>query len=107
MRNASGTARPAASAAPCGLMFAAMDGAISASDRPSACHTFKDRFSPGSAAVFWAGVVAIATSQEHDRFAASVTDVPPLAEEGVTTVNVEHLNEIDLEYAQALRWRRE
>jgi hypothetical protein len=55
--------------APCGLMFAAMDGAISASDSPTAAHTVSERLSPGPAAeVFWAGVVAIATSVEHDRY---------------------------------------
>ena len=65
MRNASGTARPAP-AAPCGLMFAAMLGAISASDRPTACQTDSERVSPGSR-VFWAGVVAIVTSQKCVR----------------------------------------
>jgi hypothetical protein len=59
-------------------MFAAMDGAISASDRPTACQTERDRLSPGSAAVFWAGVVAISTSQERDRFAVNVTDIRSL-----------------------------
>jgi hypothetical protein len=50
-------------------MFAAMDGAISASDRPTADHTDRERLSPGPAAeVFSAGVVAIATSVEHDRY---------------------------------------
>jgi hypothetical protein len=49
-------------------MFAAMDGAMSASDRPTACQTDSERLSPGPAAVvFWAGVVAMATSQESDR----------------------------------------
>jgi hypothetical protein len=49
-------------------MFAAIDGAISASDSPTACQTDSERLSPGpAAAVFWAGVVAIATSQERDR----------------------------------------
>ncbi len=46
MRNASGTALPAPIAA-CGLMFAAMLGAISATDRPTACQTDSERFSPG------------------------------------------------------------
>ena len=64
MRNASGTARPAP-IAPCGLMFAAMDGAMSASDSPTACQTDRERLSPGPAAVvFWAGLVAIATSRK-------------------------------------------
>jgi hypothetical protein len=49
-------------------MFAATDGAISASDSPTAAHTVSERLSPGPAAeVFWAGVVAIVTSVEHDR----------------------------------------
>jgi hypothetical protein len=44
-------------------MFAAIDGAISASDRPTACHTESERFSPGAVAeACRAGVVAIATS---------------------------------------------
>ena len=47
MRNVSGTARPACSALPCGLMFAAMLGAMSATDRPTAAHTDSERFSPG------------------------------------------------------------
>src|SRR5579862_4016972 len=58
MRNASGTARPAP-IAPCGLMFAAMDGAISASERPTACQTERERLSPDPCVVFSAGVVAI------------------------------------------------
>ena len=45
-------------------MFAAIDGAISASDSPTACQTDKERLSPGGAAVVSrAGVVAIATSK--------------------------------------------
>ena len=46
MRNASGTARPAVAALACGLMFAAMLGAISAIDKPMACQTDSDRLSP-------------------------------------------------------------
>ena len=34
--NVSGTARPTVRALPCGLMFAAIDGAISASEMPTA-----------------------------------------------------------------------
>src|SRR3954468_18311234 len=48
-RNASGTARPTVPAVPCGLMLAAIDGAISATDRPTACHTDSDRRSPPAA----------------------------------------------------------
>jgi len=47
MRNVSGTARPACSALRGGLMFAAMLGAISATDRPTAAHTDNERLSPG------------------------------------------------------------
>ena len=47
MRKVSGTARPACSALPWGLMFAAMLGAISATDRPTAAHTDNERLSPG------------------------------------------------------------
>ncbi len=57
MRNASGTARPAPDA-PWGLMFAAMLGAISASDSPTACQTDRDRFSPVPWVLVTAGVVA-------------------------------------------------
>jgi hypothetical protein len=50
-------------------MFAAMDGAMSASDSPTACQTDRDRLSPGPvAAAFWAGVVAIPTSGERDHY---------------------------------------
>ena len=38
-RNANGTARPTDAAVACGLMFAAMLGAISATDNPTACNT--------------------------------------------------------------------
>src|SRR5581483_8264297 len=62
MRNASGTARPAP-IAPCGLMFAAMLGAMSAIDRPTACHTDSERFSPGP----WDGVAAISPPQDIIR----------------------------------------
>jgi hypothetical protein len=48
MRNVSGTARPAVVALACGLMFAAMLGAISATDRPTAAHTDRERLSPGA-----------------------------------------------------------
>jgi len=48
MRKVSGTARPAWSALPWGLMFAAMLGAIKATDRPTAAHTDSDRLSPGA-----------------------------------------------------------
>ena len=46
IRNVSGTARPAVAALACGLMFAAMLGAISAMDSPMACHTDSDRRRP-------------------------------------------------------------
>ena len=38
-RNVSGTARPTTAAVPCGLMLIAIDGAISATDTPTADHT--------------------------------------------------------------------
>ena len=44
--NASGTARPTVPAVPCGLMFAAIEGAINASDSPTACHTPSSRRRP-------------------------------------------------------------
>jgi hypothetical protein len=47
MRKVSGTARPAYVALPWGLMFAAMLGAISATDRPTAAHIDSERLSPG------------------------------------------------------------
>jgi hypothetical protein len=50
MRKVSGTARPAVVALACGLMFAAMLGAISATDRPTAAHTDSERLSPGALA---------------------------------------------------------
>src|SRR5579862_6358860 len=82
MRNASGTARPAP-LAPCGLMFAAIDGAISASDSPTACQTDSDRLSPGFAsAVFWVGVAATATSREQDRYQQCARQIP-VREEGI------------------------
>jgi hypothetical protein len=46
MRKVSGTAGPAVVAPPCGLMFAAMLGAISATDRPTAAQTDSERLSP-------------------------------------------------------------
>ena len=48
MRKVSGTARPAVVALAWGLMFAAMLGAISATDRPTAAHTDSERLSPGA-----------------------------------------------------------
>src|ERR1700691_2039233 len=47
MRKVSGTARPAVPAPACGLMFAAMLGAISATDSPTADQTDSERLSPG------------------------------------------------------------
>ena len=47
MRKVSGTARPAVVALAWGLMFAAMLGAISATDSPTAAHTDSERLSPG------------------------------------------------------------
>src|SRR5580692_4891456 len=47
MRKVSGTARPAVLALACGLMFAAMLGAISATDSPTADQTDSERLSPG------------------------------------------------------------
>jgi hypothetical protein len=41
--NASGTARPMVPAVPCGLMLAAIDGAISASEMPMASQTLRFR----------------------------------------------------------------
>src|SRR3954454_3727053 len=38
-KNARGVARPTRPAVPCGLMFAAMLGAIRATEMPTACHT--------------------------------------------------------------------
>src|SRR3954464_5252731 len=38
-KNASGVARPTSPAVPCGLMLAAMLGAIRATEIPTACHT--------------------------------------------------------------------
>src|SRR5580700_4923606 len=46
MRKVSGTARPAVWTLPCGLMFAAMLGAISATDRPTAAQIDSERLSP-------------------------------------------------------------
>src|SRR5262245_40168687 len=88
MRNASGTARPAP-LAPCGLMFAAMDGAISASDRPTACHTERERLSPGAVAeVCWAGVVAMVTPVEHDCYQQSARQLPIREGGNVTAVTL-------------------
>ncbi len=50
MRKVSGTARPAVVAPACGLMFAAMLGAISAIESPTAAHTDSERLSPGALA---------------------------------------------------------
>src|ERR1700683_1815327 len=47
MRKVSGTARPPVVAPACGLMFAAMLGAISAIESPTAAHTDSERFRPG------------------------------------------------------------
>src|ERR1700685_4395307 len=47
MRKVSGTARPAAPALACGLMFAAMLGALSATTRPTADQTVSERLRPG------------------------------------------------------------
>src|SRR5579862_3213472 len=57
MRNVSGTARPAVVALACGLMFAAMLGAISATDRPTAAQMDSPRFSPntGYPSAAWPG----------------------------------------------------
>jgi hypothetical protein len=42
-RKASGTARPTAVAVPCGLMLMAIEGAISATETPTADHTLRVR----------------------------------------------------------------
>jgi hypothetical protein len=64
-----------------------MDGAISASDSPTACHTERDRLSPGPAAeVVWAGVVAIATSVERDRYLQFARQIPIREGGNVTAV---------------------
>src|SRR4051794_24564340 len=46
-KKARGVARPTVPAVPCGLMLAAMLGAISATDRPTACQTDRVRRRPG------------------------------------------------------------
>jgi len=48
MRKVSGTARPAYVALPWGLMFAAMLGAISATEMPTAAQMDSPRFSPNT-----------------------------------------------------------
>ena len=48
-RNASGTARPTAVAVPCGLMLMAIEGAIRATETPTADHTLRVRRSVGAA----------------------------------------------------------
>ena len=59
--NASGTARPTLPAVPCGLMLAAIEGAINASEMPTASQRCNSRRRCGlSAPVFLASVVMVA-----------------------------------------------